>query len=230
MWNQWFYRLQTQEVGLASKFQTESMFQTTVINLWIEMPHLTCTFRDCYADVVHAVCEWLAFSAWSFTMSLMPHFGVQIMETLKRHPLCWFKWWDEGEVDKGWNVCQRNEGCFHFIHSYSNNMPIHYIQITVLDNRWLAEVLKQSEQNTKTRQWIRMDEGMKWRKVSWMVWSRLKFSCITIEPHYEMPITVSWMAIKRPFRLVDSLLATVADMGPQFRRHNLSVESYLHWH
>lgn len=42
-----------------------------------------------------------------------------------------------------------------------------------------------------SRQWIRKDEGIKWRKVSRMAWSRLKFSCIIIEPHYEMPITVS---------------------------------------
>ncbi len=92
----------------------------------------------------------LAFSTWSFTMKLMHRCGVQIMGTLKRHPLCWLKWWEEGKVDKGWNVIQMKGGCFRFIHSFSNNVPIHYSQITVLDNQWLAGILKLSEPNTKT--------------------------------------------------------------------------------
>ncbi len=40
-------------------------------------------------------------------------------------------------------------GCFRFIYSFSNNVPIHNSQITVLDNQGLAGVLKPSETNAK---------------------------------------------------------------------------------
>ncbi len=40
-------------------------------------------------------------------------------------------------------------GCFRFIYSFSNNVPIHNSQITVLDNQGLAGVLKLSETNAK---------------------------------------------------------------------------------